>query len=652
MLPLTWRLSNWLESVADFLRRVPIVREKKLSDEPKVRESKADTSGATEPALKKTDGADTVNTAPDSTAAKTTDIDFAGIKASANIGSNENHPLIPSSLHPLTPSPLHPFTSSSLTRRELLAAFLGLPVALAACSSNQKPRLPEGEIVGASDGIGHRLRDGLRVEVGADRWQRVKVVIVGGGVAGLSAARRLLQAGLEDFVLLELEADAGGTSRSSSSKLVAYPWGAHYLPAPMKENQALVGLLDEMGILEGRDKDGEPIVAEQHLCRDPEERLFFKGKWYEGLYLRAGASAEDLAQLDAFHNKVKGLVAWRDSKGRRAFALPVANSSDDAEITRLDKMTMAEWMKEHSLTSSRLRWLVDYSCRDDYGMTVDQTSAWAGLFYFCSRVKKPDTEAEPLITFPEGNGRMVAHLYEKAKARVQLGLAAAEIIPLTTGGGSGVDVVALSHDGQTARGFHAEQVIFAAPHFLSRYLIRDYRENPPAEIGEFQYGSWMVANLFLKDRPRDRGFPLCWDNVFYESPSLGYVVATHQRGLDRGPSIFTYYYPLCDDDPKLARQRLLEADWAGWADVVLTDMSRVHPEIRSLVERLDVMRWGHAMVRPRPNFVRSAARLAAAKPYRNIHFAHTDLSGMALFEEAFYHGNRAAEEVLASSLRT
>jgi protoporphyrinogen oxidase len=560
---------------------------------------------------------------------------------SADTGSNKPHPFIPSSLQPLIPS--------SLSRREMLATFLGLPVALAACKAPPAPPLPEGEIVGASDGIGHRLRDGLRIEVSADNWQRVKVVIVGGGVAGLSAARRLLQAGFEDFVLLELEQDAGGTSRSSSSKLVSYPWGAHYLPAPMKENSALVSLLDEMGILEGKDKDGEPIVAEQFLCRDPEERIFFKGKWYEGLYLRAGATADDLAQLEAFHQEVKKLVAWRDSKGRRAFALPVANSSDDAEITRLDNITMADWLKAHSLTSARLRWLVDYSCRDDYGMTVDQTSAWAALFYFCSRVKKPEDEAEPLITFPEGNGRMVAHLYSKAKAKVQLGLAAAEIIPLAASGGAGVDVLAVSQDGQTARGFHAEQVIFAAPHFLSRYLIRDYRDKPPAHLNEFQYGSWMVANLFLKDRPQDRGFPLCWDNVFYESPSLGYVVATHQRGLDRGASIFTYYYPLCDDDPKAARQRLLAGDWANWADVVLTDMSRAHPEIRSLVERLDVMRWGHAMIRPRPNFVRSAARLEAAKPYRNIHFAHTDLSGMALFEEAFHHGNRAAEEVLKQS---
>jgi hypothetical protein len=158
----------------------------------------------------------------------------------------------------------------------------------------------------------------------------------------------------------------------------------------------------------------------------------------------------------------------------------------------------------------------------------------------------------------------------------------------------------------------------------------------------------MVANLFLRERPKDRGFPLAWDNVLYESPSLGYVVATHQRGLDRGPTVFTYYYPLCDASPREARSRLLAADRAAWADVCLTDLQLAHPEIRALVERLDVCRWGHAMIRPTPGFIWSESRRKAAEPFRGIHFAHSDLSGIALFEEAFYHGVRAAEEVLAA----
>ncbi len=538
---------------------------------------------------------------------------------------------------------------STFNRREILAAFLGLPAALAACRRSPNPPLPVGEIVGASDVFGHRLRDGQSIQVPADAWERVPVVIIGGGVAGLTAAWRLLKSGFEDFSLIELESAPGGTSRSGSNRVTSFPWGAHYIPAPMKENQALVSLLSEMGVIEGGNKDGEPIIGEQFLCRDPEERVFFKGRWYEGLYLHAGETDEDKAQLAKFNEEVGRWVSWRDGSRRRAFTIPVAACSDDAAVTELDRISMGEWMNRRGFTSTRLRWSVDYACRDDYGMTLDQTSAWAGLFYFCSRVSKPNIASQPLITWPEGNGRLVNHLFDGVKGKVHLDRAVMELIPVEESGSARVDVVTIDRGGRNPRGLKADRVIFAAPQFMARSVVRPYRDRPPSHISEFQFGSWMVANLTLKDRPAvgsRRDFPLAWDNVLYESPSLGYVVATHQRSVDRGPTVFTYYYPLCDHDPRTARSRLLETDWSGWADVALTDLSRAHPDIRNLIERLDVMRWGHAMIRPRPGFIWGPARREGAKPFRSIHFAHSELSGVALFEEAFDVGLRTADEVL------
>jgi protoporphyrinogen oxidase len=532
------------------------------------------------------------------------------------------------------------------TRREMLAALLGLPAALAGCSS-RRPPLPVGEIVGPSVSVGHRLRDTRPPTPAKDRWSRVGVVIIGGGVAGLAAAWRFERAGFRDFLLLELEDAPGGNSRSGSGPVVPHPWGAHYIPAPLAGNRMLITLLDEMGVLEGRDPDGNPVVAEPFLCRDPQERVFFSGRWYEGLYLHAGAGPEDRAQLRAFQTAIGRWVARRDGRGRRAFAIPVASGSDDAEVTALDRISMAEWLDRRGWDSPRLRWLVDYACRDDYGTRPEDTSAWAGVFYFASRLRRPGAEVQPLITWPEGNGRLVAHLYGKARARVRLGWAAADVVPTDPAGHRGVDITAVNHAGTSLRGYHADQVIFAAPQFLTRSLLRPYRADPPRHLAEFEYDSWLVANLWLKDRPGGLDFPLAWDNVLYESPSLGYVVATHQRGPEYGPTVFTYYYPFCDGNPRAARAKLLGMDWRDCAELVLTDLGRAHRDIRELVERLDVMRWGHAMIRPRPGFVWGGARAAAARPYRGVYFAHSDLSGVSLFEEAFYHGVRAAEEVLA-----
>ena len=531
------------------------------------------------------------------------------------------------------------------TRREILKSFLGLPLALSACKTAQPAIEYDGEIVGASNNIGHILREKRNFEVPKDNLKEKRIAIIGGGVAGLSAAWKLKSEGFNDFILLELEQRIGGTSASGASKLTAYPWGAHYLPVPFKENTELVGLLDEMDLVESRDEDGNLVISEQFLTRDPEERVFYKGRWYEGLYLSAGANEEDIAQYNAFQKELDQWIDWRDSKGKRAFTVPVNECSRDSKVTQLDSISFADWLKQKGFNSDRLLWYCDYACRDDYGMRLAQTSAWAGLFYFCSRVPKAGVDSQSFITFPQGNGKFVEHFVSKTQEHISGSKIVVELIPSE----KGVDIIYLDTKTNQMNGLHAEKAIFSAPLFTANYLIRGFREKPSFDANEFQHNSWFVANLFLKDRPKNRfsrDFPLSWDNVLYDSKSLGYVVATHQKGIDYGETVLTYYYPMADENMRAGMQKLLSLDWKELADVCLTDLSQAHPDIRQLTTRIDIMRWGHAMISPRKNFVWGGEREKAQKSYRNIHFAHSDLSGIAIFEEAFHHGLRAANEVI------
>jgi monoamine oxidase len=523
-----------------------------------------------------------------------------------------------------------------MTRRDVLAAFLGAPLALAAC---KKPkRIPDGEIAFRPDDLGHRIRDERPPQVPADKHQRVGVVIVGGGVAGLSAAWRLASRGFEDFVLLELDDAPGGTARSGANATSAYPWGAHYITAPMKENRDLVALLESLDLAEGKTPEGEPVFREEVLCREPQERLFFQGEWHDGLYPHEHESTEEKAQFARFRTAIESFATKRDAHGRRAFAVPTALGSDDADILALDKVTIADWLAREGFTSPRLRWLVDYACRDDFGARASQTSAYAGIHYYASRILAPGRDPQPVLTWPAGNGWLVSRLADRVRAKITTGLAVADVAPSDTG----VDVVAVGRPPKVAA-FRASRVIFAAPQMVASRVVRSYRDT-----SAFQYGAWMVANITLSRRPHgDRG--MAWDNVIYDSPSLGYVTATHQTGRDHGPTVLTYYYPLCDDDPRAARRRLFAASREEWADVALGDLSVAHPDIREIATRVDVVRWGHAMARPTPGIFSNGSRREAAKPFRGcIHFAHTDLSGVALFEEAFHHGLRAADEVLAA----
>src|SRR5688572_6066499 len=109
-----------------------------------------------------------------------------------------------------------------------LGTLAGTGMLLPGCGS-PAPKIIPGEIVGASARVGHLLRDG-GVSGPPEPAGTADVVIAGGGVSGLSAARWLQKQGVNDFVLFDLEKQTGGNTASGQNKVCAYPWGAHYVP--------------------------------------------------------------------------------------------------------------------------------------------------------------------------------------------------------------------------------------------------------------------------------------------------------------------------------------------------------------------------------------------------------------------------------------
>ena len=127
--------------------------------------------------------------------------------------------------------------------------------------------------------------------------------------------------------------------------------------------------------------------------------------------------------------------------------------------------------------------------------------------------------------------------------------------------------------------FQSEFVIFAAPTFLAPYIVEGF-----APLHDFAYSPWLTANLTLDRLPDARGAEPTWDTVFLDSPTLGYVDATHQSirsHIDK--TVWTFYWALAEGDPAQNRRLLLEKDWAYWKEAILHDLERVHsryPEVR------------------------------------------------------------------------
>jgi hypothetical protein len=324
-----------------------------------------------------------------------------------------------------------------------------------------------------------------------------------------------------------------------------------------------------------------------------------------------------------------------------AFRIPSADadSSQNAATRALDSITFAEWARREGLYAPALRWYLDYCTRDDYGASAGRVSAWAGIHYFASR--EPD-EKGPL-TWPEGNGWIARRLVAKLQTHIRTGSMVRRIS---------------RHDGRwnvltNDVVYDAGLVVFAAPMFLASWLI-----DPQPPAWPVPYAPWLVANLTLDRWPRDvPGKPgqlgsesdsePAWDNVFYDSPTLGYVVATHQNLNRYQPrTVWTFYWALSGGAPADMRRVLLGGDYAYWAERIFADLERVHPDVRACARRLDIHRLGHAMPSPTPGCMFHPERIRRTHHQGTLIYAHSDLSALPLFEEAQYRGVSAARHVL------
>ena len=509
-----------------------------------------------------------------------------------------------------------------------LAAAVGAPALVRL--TRKAPRTIVGSFADDGGTAGHLIRD-RRSPGRPGPAMRHGVVIVGAGIAGLSAAWELDRRGMRDFIVLELARQAGGNSRSGENDVSAYPWAAHYVPVPDERATLVRELFEELGVL----RDG--VWEERHLCFAPQERLFLHGQWHAGIEPHF---ALDRKGRDDFQRFDEVMRAFRDSG---EFTIPLAVGAERVQDNRvLDRISMGDWMRARGLTAPALRWYVDYACRDDYGALARDTSAWAGIHYFAARAHD---EMGPL-TWPEGNGWIVKRLLAKLGARVRTNAPVSRIEQAkdshrsVRGPGWRIDTPDASYT--------ADAVIFAAPSFLAPYVVAGMEQRQPAAV----YSPWLTANLTLDRWPSDRGAsgaPPAWDNVLYDSPALGYVVAPHQslraREARSEPTVWTYYWAFAEASPSEARRALAARDWTYWRDRILDDLERAHPDLRACVSRIDVMRHGHAMVRPTPGFLSAALRARPPLP-PTFELANSDRSGLSLFEEAQYQGVTAARRIL------
>ena len=559
-----------------------------------------------------------------------------------------------------------------MQRRQFLAT--AAATALAGC--HDAPRTLQGGFAGIDLARGHALRDLLQSGKlpAPSVVRRAQVIIAGGGVAGLAAARSLRLAGIDDFVLLELEDHPGGNSRGGSVNGIACPLGAHYLPVPGNDSREVQDLLEELGLRQR--VAGRWQYDERNLCHSPQERLFRDGEWQEGLLPVQGVGAGTLAQYRQFSALVQAL-----GKAAR-FTMPVLKSLEakrplSPTHQALDALVFDDWLVQQGLDDAHLRWYLDYCCRDDYGAGTARVSAWAGIHYFASRhgFSAPGDDAPPeqdgVLTWPEGNGWLTQRLAAPLHAGGQL-RTGCSVLRISEGR-HGVEVDALHHATGTVERWQAPRAIVALPVFVAARVV----QQAPAFLREaaqrLHWAPWLVANIHidapLLDHP---GAAPAWDNVLYQDANpggLGYVNAGHQRLDPRAaitaPTVLSYYQAL--GDVPQGREQLATQPWTHWAQAALATLGGPHPDLAQRATRVEVTRYGHAMSIPTPGTLGFLSKIGLQRPSgkrkqlsngeqtqwlptpttARLAFAHADWSGYSVFEEAFTRGHGAGLAVVA-----
>ncbi|MDR3004188.1 MAG: FAD-dependent oxidoreductase [Acidovorax sp.] len=569
-----------------------------------------------------------------------------------------------------------------LQRRQWLQAIGAGTLALAGCTPSA-PKLQDlaGGYTGNAMERGHSLRPfWQRLAQGLDLpapavVERVPVVIAGGGMAGLAAARVLDQQGVA-AVLLDTQDAMGGNSRGGSVAGVPCPLGAHYLPLPSNDAPEVQDWLQELGL---RSRvAGRWQYDERHLCHSPQERHYRNGQWSEGLLPVDGVGSRTLQQYQQWEQLVRAASA------SARFSLPAARCWQGGALAAshaaLDGQRFDRWLASQGIDDPHLLWYLDYCCRDDFGAGIARVSAWAGLHYFASRrgfhaprrsgdAPQGEEGGDQVLTWAQGNGWLVQQLLQRLGHVQQR--TGCSVLAITVQR-HGVQVDAYDHAAQQHVRWLAARCVVALPSWIAARVLRNAPGFVQALAGRLDWAPWLVANLHL-DRPLADypGAEPAWDNVLYQDPNaggLGYVDAGHQRldRLRRQPTVLSYYQALGDWPD--GRQQLQQA-WTFWRDRIAASLGQPHADLLARVTRMEITRYGHAMAIPRPGdqqFLSQIAlqssggehrqlwngervqRLPLAQSERLV-FAHSDWAGYSVLEEAFVRGHHAGLWALQSS---
>jgi protoporphyrinogen oxidase len=461
-----------------------------------------------------------------------------------------------------------------------------------------------GDWTGDNYERGHKLRDAELPAFPVESERTVEFAIIGGGIAGLSAAHYLRD---HDFLLLEQYADLGGQSRGGSFQGIDYTWGPSAIGVPRGLMEAL---LEDLNL--------SPVILTSNR-----NRFYFDNQWVTGVEGAGNNLAKELRQFIEQSTPV-----WRAFKETQP-AIPLI----DAQLLKLDSINFSQCLTGFS---PKFIGVIDSMCRSYNCLGLDNISALAGYAITEDLVL-------PNAVFSGGNTAIAKALVTSIRDRGHRCQTGAFVwsIEITDKSAS----VVYSDKDNVLHRVNCQHVIITSPPLVSARILKNVDNATKAKMLSFKYGSFLVANCLLRKPVFQGSFsswcasPMAFTNiVIAETPYK--QIGQYSRSMG---SVLTVYQPYVPGSP--GRNLLIEGDKDQFGRDLTKELDQLADKLPDALEEIVFSRWGHAMVATNIGYFKRMTNLAAAQG-SSFSLAHNSSQGMPTAESAVRAARLAADNAV------
>ena len=456
------------------------------------------------------------------------------------------------------------------------------------------------EVDGEDNRICHQVRDG-KVFTRPRASARHDVVIVGGGVSGLTAAYRLQH---RDFLLLEKEPHWGGNAYAIEYEGSTYATGSAFLA----KDEYAYHFSKEIGLEPLAVNSPDASIIRGELVPDT---------WGEGL----NQLPYPLPVRESFKKFKKEMLAIDVDKRSR----------------ELDNRPFSDFMKGHP--EEIKQWWDNYG-PSNWGATSEETAAGLALLALQEMVEESHTDDR--YTWPGGLGAITKKLADilqpKYGDRMQTGATTVAVV-------SEKEEVQVTYvRGGELKTVAAKAVIMATPKFITRRIVDGLPDKQSEAMHQIRYIPYPVVNLIFDKPVFNHGYDTwCPGNTFTDFVVADWVIQK-QAAYQQKFNILSCYTPMKEED----RGYLLnEIGARKIAANVLSDFQKLMPALNIDPVEVHIYRRGHPLYMSTPGLYTQVQPLAR-HPMDRVFFANTDSEGPeSTTNEGIKAAQRAVKEVEA-----